>query len=121
MLLTTRRRGGPPWLTGFRSYKDYEAYAEQQERRRRRQEDRERWAFDRLLTEEELAQAKERVERRWICAVEGHDWKRVDTTGDDYEVLQCYRCDNLRFVVRDVSAKAKDGDIEHRRQDRIGR
>ena len=92
-------RSGPPWQSGFRSEKEYEAYAEQEERERRRREDRERRAFHGLLTEEELAQARVRVERRWICAVEGHDWKRTETTADGYEAWQCCRCDNVPFIL----------------------
>jgi len=73
MLWKMSPKNRPPWLTGFRSDKEYEAYAEQQERRRQSQEDQEKWSFDGLPTKEELAQVKERVERRWICVVEGHD------------------------------------------------
>ncbi len=96
------RRTGPPWLAGFASEKEYEAYAEQQERQRQRREDLERWAFHGLLTEEELARARVRVERRWICAVEGHDWQTLGATANGFEILQCYRCDNVRLIRAEV-------------------
>jgi len=98
MIWKSQNRFGPPWLLGFASDKQYEAYAEQQEHQRRRQEDRQKWAFDGLPTEEELAAAKVRVERRWICVVEGHDWQAAETTADGYEVQQCYRCGNVRLL-----------------------
>ena len=113
-------RSGPPWFTGFRSDKEYEAHAEEQEGQRRRQEDREKWSFDGFPTEEELAQAKERVERRWICVVEGHDWKTVGATPNGYQIEQCCRCDNVRFAVRDVSPTVKVNEVEPRRPGRIG-
>ena len=91
-------RNGPPWLVGFASDKQYEAYAEQQERQKRRREELQKWAFEGLPTKEELAAAQVRVERRWICVVEGHDWQTVETAADGYEVQQCYRCDNVRFL-----------------------
>ena len=102
-------RTGPPWLTGFRSDKEYEAYADQQERQRRRREDREKWGFaDGLPTKEELAEAKLRAQRRRICGVEGHDWQLVKVTEDGYLVQQCYRCDNLRFLAQSGSTRTPD-------------
>jgi len=90
---------GPRWLEGFGSDKQYEAYAEQQERQQQRREEREKWTFDGLPTEEEQAAAQIRVERRWICVVEGHDWHTVEALPErGYEVQQCYRCDNVRFI-----------------------
>ena len=85
-------------LKGFGSDKEYEAYAGQRERQQRRREERERWKFDGLPTEEEQAAAQVRVERRWICVVESHDWWRVRTTVDGYEVQQSYRCHNDRLI-----------------------
>ena len=89
----------PPRLKGFGSDKEYEAYAGQRERQQRRREERERWEFDGVPTEEEQAAAKVRVERRWICVVESHDWETVDRWPEwGCQVQQCYRCHNVRLI-----------------------
>ncbi len=45
-------------LEGFGSDKEYEAYAEQQEGQQRRRQEREKWTFDGLPTQEEQAAAR---------------------------------------------------------------
>ena len=86
-------------LGGFGSDKEYEAYAEQQERQQRRRQEREKWTFDGLPTKEEQAAAQIRVERRWICVVEGHDWQLADRWPEwGCRVQQCYRCHNVRLI-----------------------
>ena len=87
------------WLTGFGSYTDYEVHAEQEERQKQRRQEREKWTFDDLPTEEEQAAAQIRVERRWICVVEGHDWQKVDRWPEwSCQVQQCYRCHDVRLI-----------------------
>ncbi len=100
-----------PWQP--RSQEEYDRQAEQQERQRRQRADRERWAFHGLLSPEEQAKAKVRAGRRWICEVEGHDWKVVGVD-DEYETLQCYRCDDVRLVLsqKKYDAYALGGWIE---------
>ena len=88
-----------PSFSGFASDSAYQAHAAEQEARRRRREEREKWTFDGLPTKEEQAAAQRRVEGRWICVVEGHEWQRVDRWPEwGCSVEQCSRCHSIRLI-----------------------